>query len=180
MKKIFVLTLLCFLLLTGCGSNTPTARVEAYLDGYNSMKEEVASDMEAKVTSENLSYENQKIYKNVLTRQYENIKYEVKDESINGDKATVTVKITVYDLYKAEKDVINYMNTYPNEFYDENNNFSEEIFNKYRLNQMLSTNETVDYEIYFYLNKVNGEWIIENPERNTLEKIHGIYNYDIQ
>ncbi len=180
MKKIVALLVFCFLLLTGCGANTPASKVEAYLDRYNSMSDEVTTDLETKIASENLSYNNQKIYKDVLTRQYENIKYEVKDENINGDNATVRVKITVYDLYKVDKDVINYMNTYQNEFYDENNTFSEELFNKYRLNQMLSTTDTVDYEIYFYLNKINGEWIMNSPDRTTLEKIHGMYNYDIQ
>jgi hypothetical protein len=108
------------------------------------------------------------------------MKYEIKDESIDGDKATVKVKLTVYDLYKVDKDSVNYMNNNANEFYDDNNQFSEELFNKYRVNGMLTTNTTVNYEVDFYLNKVNGEWILETPDRTTLEKIHGMYNYEIE
>ena len=180
MKKIVALLLVCVLLLTGCGSNSPKSKVEAFLNRYSSLSDDVKTDLETRVAAESLSFDNQAIYKNVLTRVYENIKYEVKDESIDGDKATVKVKLTVYDLYKVDKDTVNYMNNNSNEFYDDSNQFSEELFNKYRLNQMLNTNDTVDYEVNFYLNKVNGEWVLETPDRTTLEKIHGMYNYEIQ
>ena len=45
---------------------------------------------------------------------------------------------------------------------------------------MLSTNDVVNYDIEFYLNKKDGEWIVQEPDRIVLEKIHGIYNYDIE
>ena len=178
MKRILAFLIVCILLLSGCGTNTPKSKVEAYLNRYSSLSDDVKTDLETRVAAESLSFENQKVYKDVLTRSYENLKYEVKDESIDGDKATVKVKLTVYDLYKVDKDAVNYMNSYPNEFYDESNQFSEELFNKYRINKMLSTTEMVNYEVDFYLNKVNGEWIVESPDRITLEKIHGMYNYD--
>ena len=180
MKKIIALFVVSILLLTGCGTNTPKSKVEAYLNRYSSLSDDVKTDLETRVSSESLSIENQKIYKDVLTRQYENLKYEIKDESIDGDRATVKVKLTVYDLYKMDKDSINYMNNNANEFYDDANQFSEELFNKYRINSMLTTNETVNYEVEFYLNKVNGEWIVETPDRTTLEKIHGMYNYEME
>ena len=180
MKNLRALMFLSILLVTGCGMNTPKSKVESYLNRYSSLSDEVRTDLEARVSSENLSLDNQKVYKDALTRLYENIKYEIKDESINGDKATVKVKLTVYDLYKVDRDSVDYMNSNSNEFYDDNNQFSEELFNKYRVNQMLTTNETVNYEVDFYLNKVNGEWIIETPDRTTLEKLNGMYNYNLE
>lgn len=179
MKKILLLVICCMLLLVGCGMNTPKSKVEAYLNRYSSLSDDVKTDLETKVGAESLSIDNQKVYKEALTRQYQNMKYEIKDESIDGDKATVKVKLTVYDLYKVDRDSINYMNNNANEFYDDMNQFSEELFNKYRVNGMLTTNETVNYEVDFYLNKVNGEWILETPDRTTLEKIHGMYNYEM-
>ena len=180
MKKLISILVVCVLLLTGCGMNSPKSKVEAYLDRYNSLNDDVVADLETIVLSENLYKKKKKIYKDALTRQYENMKYEIKDESIDGDKATVKVKLTVCDLFKVDKDSVNYMNTNSNEFYDEYNQFSEELFNKYRINAMLTTDEVVNYEVDFHLNKVNGEWIIESPDRTTLEKIHGLYNYDLQ
>lgn len=177
MKKFF---LVCFsiIMLSACSlSNTPKGKVEAYMNRYTSVTEDVKTDMETQIASENLSTSNKEIYKNVLTRQYEDIKYEVKDETIDGDKANVIVKITVYDLYKSESASLKYLNEHNDEFY-ENNTFNEESYTTYKLNEMLKASDTVDYEITFYLNKNDGEWIIQNPDRVTLEKIHGLYNYE--
>lgn len=178
MKK-FIAVIVTVLLLSACGlSSSPSGKVKAFLNGYVTLKDDVKADLDTKVASENLSEEAQNIYNDVLTRQYKNMKYEIKDEKIDGDKATVKVKLTVYDLYKIDKDTVNYMNNNPAEFNDENGVYSENKFNIYRLNQMLNTNETVNYEIDFYLNNKDGEWIIESPDRVVLEKIHGLYNYD--
>ena len=46
------------------------------------------------------------------------------------------------------------------------------------INNMLNTNEKINYEVTFNLNKKDGEWVLENPDRTTLEKIHGLYNYE--
>lgn len=109
MKKILLFVVL-LLSLSACSlSNTPTGKVEAYLNQYNSLTDNVKVDMESKVTSENLSSDNADIYRNVLTRQYQDMKYEVKDEKIDGENATVTVKVTVYDLYKIDRDAYNYL-----------------------------------------------------------------------
>ena len=37
--------------------------------------------------------------------------------------------------------------------------------------------DTVNYDITFNLNKVDGQWKLESPDRITLEKIHGLYDY---
>ena len=178
MKKLIVL-FITVLLLSACTlSNTPSGKVKAFLNNYNKLSDSVKADLETKVEAENLSEENKKIYLDVLTRQYEHLKYDIKDESIDGDKATVRVKLTVYDLYKVDKDALNYANSNSNEFMDETGVYSDNVFNKYRLNEMLKTDETVTYEVDFFLNQENGEWIIESPDRIALEKIHGLYNYD--
>ena len=57
---------------------------------------------------------------------------------------------------------------------------NEENYTKYKLNAMLKASDTVDYEITFYLKKENGDWVIQNLDRVTLEKIHGLYNYENQ
>ena len=45
---------------------------------------------------------------------------------------------------------------------------------------MLNTNDTVSYEIEFYLDKRDDNWVVQEPDRITLEKIHGLYNYDVE
>ena len=177
MKKIVIL-FISFLLI-GCSlTNTPTSKVELYLNNYNNLSEEVLLDIEKTSLNENLSEESRKIYKDVLSKQYENMKYEIKDESINGNTAIVKAKVTVYDLYKIEKDSLNYMSQNISEFYDSDGVFSNDLFNTYRVNKLFNADDRIDYEIEFYLDKKEDEWVLKNPDKTTLEKINGLYNYD--
>lgn len=177
MKKILLLALSIFSLV-GCSlSNTPKGKVESYLNQYNNLSDNVKKDMEGKITSENLSTENIDIYRKVLTRQYQDLDYEIKDEKINGEEATVDVKITVYDLHKVDKDSYSYLNENNDKFLT-NGTYDNNLYDEYKLNNMLNTTEKVSYEITFKLNKKNKEWVLENPDRTTLEKIHGLYNYE--
>lgn len=178
MKRLLLLLIVLFTLV-GCDiSNTPKSKVGAYLDNYTSLSEDVMKDLEIKLLNEDLNNENREKYKNVLMREYQNLKYYIKDESIDGDKATVLVKVTVYDLYKTEKETLDYMGSYSEEFIDSDGLFDNDLFNKYRLDQMLKQNDTVSYELNIDLKKVNDEWVVIDLDRDSLEKIHGLYNYE--
>ena len=99
MKKV-LLVLMSFLLF-GCAiGNTPSSKVELFLNNYNNLTDDVLLDIEKSALNENLNDSNKELYKNVLAKQYENMKYEIKDESIDGNTAIVTVNINVYDMYK--------------------------------------------------------------------------------
>lgn len=177
MKKVIVF-LIIVMSLTGCNfSNTPSSTVQRYLDNYINLSDDVIMDIETTVASEELSNDNKNNYKKVITNQYENMKYEIKDESINANEAVVLVKITVVDLYKVEKDSQEYLNEHYDEFVS-NDMFDKNIFNTYRISNMLKANDTIDYEINFKLTKKDGEWTMDKVDKDTLEKIHGLYNYD--
>lgn len=177
MKKIILIIMSIFLLPACTLSNTPKSKVEAYLNQYNNLSENVKLDLESKVASENLSDKNKDIYKELLIKQYKNMKYEIKNETINADEATVSAKITVLDYFKAQKESEDYLKENPNEFYDENQIFSDELYNTYKLNRIGEVKDTVDYDISFNLSKVDGQWKLDNLDRTTLEKIHGFYDY---
>ena len=177
MKKLLLL-IMPFLLIGCTLNNNPTSKVESYLNNYINMSDEVLVDIEKASLNENLNEESTNMYKNVLSRQYENLKYEIKDESIDGNNAIVTVKITVFDFYKLEKEALNYMSQNISDFYDEAGVFSNDLYNTYRVNQLINAEDKVDYEIKFYLDKKNDEWVLRNPDKVTLEKINGFYNYD--
>lgn len=178
MKKILVL-FVSILILNACNiSNTPKSKVESFLNEYNTLSENVIMDIEINAKNENLTEENKSYYMEVLKRQYQALKYEIKDEIVDGNKATVVVKITVYDLYKSINETEKYAKINQEYFNDVNNIFNEEKYETYKIQQMLKTNDKVDYEIEFYLNKKDNTWELENPDRITLEKIHGFYNYD--
>lgn len=156
--------------------NTPSSVVENYLNNYTSLSEDVITSMETTILNEELSSSNRETYKNVLLRTYENLKYEIKDESIDKDKAEVLVRIKVYDLNKSDQDAREYLNEHPQDFEDVNHIFMEDEFNNYRLKSMLTTNDIVEYDIKFKLTKVDNEWILDPLDRTSLEKIHGLYN----
>lgn len=120
MKKI----LLCFscimaiVLLSGCTmDNTPTKKVEKFLDSYKNQDETVLNQLKDMVDTDSLMDDTQKeTYQDIIKKQYKDMSYEIKDETIDGDTATVTAEIEVYDYYKINKDAEDYYNKNLDEF----------------------------------------------------------------
>ena len=130
------------------------------------------------IQAENLTSENTSLYREVLMKQYKDLKYDIVEENIEGDKATVKVKITVYDLHNSKVESENYMNEHQDEFMDADNLFDDIAYMKYRLEKMFEVKDTITHDIEFNLTKENDEWKINDIDRVTLEKIHGLYNYN--
>jgi len=178
MKKKILLVLSLFVLsisLFGCGmADTPTKKVEALLMSYQNNADAIISELEdylKTLTIDNDSYDD---YKKVYLRQYQDLKYEIKDETIDGDNAVVTAQIEVYDYYKVENDVNNYITENPTEF--DNNGILDNLKTlKYRMDELNKSKDRVTYTIEFTLTKVNDEWTINNLTDEDLEKIHGTY-----
>ena len=178
MKKI-LLILLSLFIFTGCDTmNTPTKRTEEYLSKYVSLDDDVVSDVDLMVETENFNDDNSKTYKKVIERQLSDLKYEVVSEEVNGDSATVTVKLTVYDLYKAKANSQTYYDNNQSEFYDNNNVLDNNKYSKYSLDEMYKTTDKVDYTVEFDLQKVDDTWTIQDIDNTTKEKIYGLYNYE--
>lgn len=166
--------------MVGCSiMNTPTKKVEEFLMSYQTLSEDVISDLELSAEMENLNSTNKVTYMDAIQRNYKNLKYEITNENVNGDEAVVTAKITVYDLYKAMKESNNYLTDNSTEF-EVNGVYDQNKYREYEINQMLKTNDTVDYTINFNLQKVDDEWVLIEPDNTVKEKIHGIYNYELE
>lgn len=179
MKKIITILIAVFMILSlgGCEDSASMA-VEKYLAKYNSLDEAVLTDMQNVIEKENLSNENKEIYEAILKKQYTDLTYEVVEEEYDGDEATVDVKITVYDLYKAQNDASKYLAEHPEEFQDDDGNYDLESFIEYKLNEMKNNIGTVEYTIEFYVVKTTDGWTVSSLSNSDLEKIHGIYNYE--
>lgn len=181
MKKIFLAfsMVMCLLLLSGCDmDNTPTKKVENYLNNYKNLNEEVLTQLDETINADTMmSAEQKNNYKDILKRQYQNLNYEIKDEVVNGDSATVKVEIEVYDYYKMNKESDTYYETSPDEFKDENGNLVESKYIDYRLDKLKTYNEKVKYTIEFYLKKVEKNWVLQDVSEDTRQKIHGLYAY---
>ena len=134
--------------------------------------------MDDVVNDENLTDSQKEKYIDILKRQYQDLKYEITSEKYDGDNATVEVKITVYDLYKVQKDANNYLTNSGDEF-KENGVYSNDLFMNYKLDKMKKVTDTVEYNITFNVTKDDkGNYKVNDLSNSDLEKIHGVYNYD--
>ncbi len=179
MKKI-ILFLTCLFLAVGCSCSNEKAKdaVEKYLNEYKGLSNEVLKNIDDLVSKEeNLTDKDRDTYKEILKKQYRDLTYTIENESYDGDKANVTVKITVYDLYKVEKDSEKYLNEHREDFLT-NGVYDSKKYITYKLEQMKDVNEVISYNVVFKTIKVDGKWQVEQPSDEVLEKIHGIYNYE--
>lgn len=179
MKKKIMLFGVCLLLLltTACSmGNTPTSAVEKLLTRYNTNDEEIVVELDDYINESNLTDEQSTAYKEVYLKQFKDMKYEIKEEVIDGDTATVTAQITVYDYYKAENDANDYLTNNPDEFKTDDV-YDESLFTDYKLEELNKVTDTVDYTIDFTLTKVDNEWVVNDLTTEQLEKIHGVYAY---
>ena len=163
MKKIFLI-IFCFSMLVGCTlGNTPTSRVEDMLTRYQMVDDDIDTSYTNLTTDTNLGQNIRNGYEDAIKMQYKKISYEVKDETIDGDNATVTIEIEVMN-YK------NAINKYNKTDY-EINKYHELI-----LDEMKKTKEMITYTLDISLTKdKNDTWNIDNLNMENKNKLLGIY-----
>ena len=182
MKRILVIALL--LLLTACSfnigdiDNTPTKKVEEYLNNYQSLSSDVVSDLDIVVERETTFNKEQKDkYRKLMKKNFQNMSYKVKDETVNGDIAEVEVEINVYDYYKVNKDADNYLLEHRDGCIVDGV-YDESKFIDYKLDKMSKNTDKVKFTIYFNLSKDNsGNWSLDEVSELDEDKILGIYQY---
>ena len=178
-KILFVFLGFLVIFTTACDNvgNTPTKKVEELMGKYQSVDEDVLDDLNDLIDNEtDLSDEQQDRYRELLKKQYQNLTYEIKEEKIDGDNATVETEIEVIDLAKVNRDAENYLENNRNEFNDEDGNFSEEKYTDYKLDKMEDAKDKVKYTLDLTLTKEDNEWKLDNLTETERQKIHGIYN----
>ena len=176
MKK---LVLLLSLFLIGCSdlSNTPTKKAEEFLKKYQTLDSSVISDLNNVVNESDLNETQRSMYIDIMKKHYQNLSYEIKDETIDGDEAVVTVEIAVTDFKKVLDEANNYMNNNKEEFNDENGEYSVVKFNDYKLNKLKEAKDKIRYTIEIKLTKINEDWTVDKLDSKTYDKINGVYNY---
>ena len=181
MKKM-IITFIMVLFLTGCNNdlmNTPTKRVETMLNNYVTLDEEVVDDLDNTLLEETVMTNEQKSrYKDILKRQYQNLSYEIKDETIDGDTATVEVEIEVYDYRKIIDAADDYLNNNQDEFLTEDGTTTDiSKFNDYKLDLLEEAKDKVTYTLNLTLKKVDDKWTLDDLTDTEISKIHGLYAY---
>ena len=202
MKKILLPLMIIFLSACSLTMNeSPRQKVSAFLDSYKNQDSTFLSQLEETISNEFTNDDYRQRYKTLMTNQYKNMAYEIKDEQIEGDNAVVEVEITVYDYASAIRNANDYLNSNPDEFKvsnptidmedanDEttkdkeddtlnssNKDYDEDKFMEYKLSQMENVTDTIKYTIEFTLTKTDGKWKIDSLSNADIEKLHGIYN----
>ena len=180
MKKILCI-ISCLLMLCGCNmmdmKNTPTKQVEKFFNNYQILDKDVLEEIDNVVNKEtNLTREQKDKYRDILKNHYEKLNYDVKEETINGDKASVKTEIEVYDYTNSLRKADEMKLVHEEQFYD-NGVYSEKLFQDYRLKVLKDTNDRVKYTLYITLTKIDGKWTIDELSELDQEKILGIYVY---
>lgn len=181
MKKI-LLYISCFItiiFLSGCAmDNAPTKKVENFLNSYRTLDEKVINQMNSIISEDKLMNDIQRQdYKDVLKKQYQDLSYTVKDEIVDGNNATVTVEIEVYDFYKVTRLSDQYYQENIDKFANEDGTLNNSMYIDYRINKLKENTDKVQYTIDFTLRKIDDIWVMDEIDDATRQKIHGLYAY---
>lgn len=183
MKKWFILFFSIF--LVGCGpvrdlSNTPTRKVEEYLNNYQTYDDNVFKDIYDDVAdifnTTNLTDNEKDRYEKLMKKNYSDMTYEVKDEMVDGNNAIVTVEINVKDLAKVKEKSEEYLDNHKDEFQNEEGLLDNNSFHKYLFEHFDKDSEMITYTLEFSLYKdEKGEWNLNPVTKEQKQKIHGTY-----
>lgn len=178
-KKLIGVLILTLVLLTGCSlmKKTPKDAVAKFLNNYKNNDTAVVNELNDYLATEDLDQDTLEDYREIYLRQYSNMKYEIKEEKIDGDKATVEVQITVYDYYKTNLESGNYFTANQADFINDKGDVDFAKYITYKINKLLDTTDTVNYTLTLNLNKVDNDWEIEPLTTEQLTKLHGTYEY---
>lgn len=170
MKKIIILgssLLVTLLFLVGCSlANTPSSKVEDLMSKYQRLDADISNGIDDILASETFTLEQKERYRKLISDQYKNLTYEIKDEKIDGDLAVVTIQIEVLDYRKA----ISELNT------DLNNNYDVLEYNNKKLDKLEKVKDKVSYTLSInVLKDNNGNWNIADLTDVDIKKIQGMY-----
>jgi len=164
-KKIFLFAVLAFLLV-GCSmANNPTSITENLFTKYLTVDKDINTGINTVLDEQNLTVAHRERYRKLLENQYKNLSYEIKDELVDGDTATVLVEIEVIDYKRAISDL-----TFDSTIY------TKESFDEEKLNRLEQAKDKVKYTLELTLTKDNeGSWNLNALTNEQIKKIQGMY-----
>lgn len=163
MKKTYLI-IISLIILVGCTlGNIPTSRVEEYLTNYQMLNNNISTSYTNLTNDTNLSQDIKNRYEKAIKKQYRNLSYEVKEEIIDGDEATVTIQLKVMN-YRDAFDKYN------------QNEYEKNEYHTLILDTLENTKEMVSYTLDITLTKDdNDNWVIDNLNQENKDKLLGIY-----
>ena len=146
-------------------ANTATSKVEELFTKYQTLDSDIDSGIESVLDEQNLSNAQKDRYRAILEKQYKNLTYQIKEEIIDGDTATVVTEIEVTDLKKSISDLVYDSEIYTKQTYDEE-----------KLNRLENAKDKVKYTLELRLSKnKDDEWELNALTNEEIKKIQGMY-----
>ncbi len=146
-------------------ANTPTSKVEALFTKYQTLDNDINSGIDSVLDEQNLTDAHKERYRKLLETQYKNLTYQIKEELVDGNDATVLVEIEVIDYKKVTNDLIFDSTIYTKESYDEE-----------KLTRLENAKDKVKYTLELTLTKDEDEnWKLNALSNEDIKKIQGMY-----
>ncbi len=165
MKKKLLLLIMPFLLLACTMSNTPTSKVEELFMKYQKVDNDISLGIDNVLNEQNLTDTHKQRYRKLLETQYQNLSYNIKDEIIDGDNATVIVEIEVIDYKNSISDL-----TFDSTIY------TKESFDETKLDRLENARAKVTYTLELTLTKDDeNTWKLNALTNEQIKKIQGMY-----
>ena len=166
--------------LTGCDTlmNTPTKRVEKLLSMYQTKDEEVLNQLDEAILSETILDNTLKDrYRNLMKKQYSDLSYKIKNETIDGNNAVIEVEIEVYDYNSAIKNLEDKLVTDNSNYIDDTGNLLTSKYNEEKIKLMEDVKSRVTYTLNLTVAKIDNKWIVDDLTETERMKLHGLYAY---
>ncbi len=179
--KNLLLIFMLPLFLVGCNTNlnnTPTKQAEIFLGKYQTLHSDVLSDLDKVIAEEiNFTKDQRDKYRSIMKMHYQELEYDVKDERVDGDKATVIVEIEVDDYSKVLDNSAKKLLDSPDEFNDDSGVYDHNKFVEYQLDQMKNTKDKVKYTLELTFTLKDKKWVINKLSKTEMDKLNGVYKY---
>lgn len=172
MKKIIIVIII--FLLTGCYSN-PSGEVNRYLNKYKSLDKDVISQIDSLIDNSGLSNDIKLLYKKAYEKQYSEMTFTILDYKCNSNTCDIPVKLEVYNYNDVQNKSLEYLINNEDEFINKDGDYDVNLYEEYKLNQILNTKDRITYNIVFNLDKKLTGWEIKSLNNIDLLKIHGLY-----
>lgn len=165
-----MLPCLVIFVLFGCDlNNTPTSKVEELLSMYQMVDDDIDMDDRVQLLTnvDDLTEMQLDEYHSIVEKQYKSLSYNVKDETVDGDAATVEVQIEVMD-YKSAIEKLD------SEIDSTTVGITE--YNDKKIEVLKAVKDKVTYTILFHVNKNDdGNWELVPLVFTEQQKLLGAY-----
>lgn len=158
MKKTIVLILaLCLVLLTACGSASPSDALKADLENAKASPEEIIGEMGDEGFGE-------KATKALIDKVLE-FEYELGKESVNGETATVETTITTYPFGQLFSNVVT---KFISQAFESAGEMSDEdmtaLMDKILIEELNGAEKTYTKTITVELEQEDGVWVVQESD----------------